>query len=224
MSLLYDNFGIRRLAVEVNLWPEIERFETHALSKLFGVLNVGGLFSACELRPETGARFESDAWTYDLSPAGVFMRCISLRSLEETTQQMHKLLEGTRRCISSGRIEPAFYTDEIRVFVHIPEGGKRDVESVVHKKLLSKTTDRSDLPGLEGAGLSLAGTTDVYHWQGSLEPFDSDALMLSASLTFRPSPEPPRPGPDLNVIDGQIGAACAFATDHLRVFASKLIP
>ena len=223
MALLYDNYGIRRLAVEVNLWPEVERFEAKTLSKLFGVLNVDGLFSACELRPETGARFESDTWTYDLSPAGVFMRCTSLRSLDDTRQHMLKLLEGTRQCISSERMQRAFYTDEIRAFVHVPESGKRDVESVVYKKLLTKTTDLSDLPGLEGAGLSLTGTTDVYHWHGEVNPYGSDALMLSAALTFRPSPEPPRPGPDLNVIDGQIGTACTFATDHLRVFASKFI-
>jgi hypothetical protein len=223
MTLLYDNFGIRRLAVEVNLWPEVEKFETRTLSKLFGVLNADGLFSACEIRPETGARFESDAWTYDLSPAGVFLRCVSLRSLEGTKQHIHRLLEGTRQCISSERTQHAFYTDEIRAFVHIPEGGKRDVENIVYKKLLSKATDRSDLPGLEGAGLSLTGTTEVYHWHGDIEPFGSDALMLTAALTFRPSPEPPRPGPDLDVIDGQIGTACTFATDHLRVFASKFV-
>lgn len=28
MSLLYDSYAIRRVAVEVNLWPEIERLMT----------------------------------------------------------------------------------------------------------------------------------------------------------------------------------------------------
>lgn len=221
--MLYDEYGIRRLAVEVNLWPEVERFETKALSELFGVLNADGLFSSCELRPETGARFESDAWTYDVSPAGVFMRCVSLRTLDDTKQQMHKLLDGTRRCISTERTQHAFYSDEIRIFVHVPEGGQRNVENVVYKKLLSKTTDVSDLPDLESAGLSLTGTTDVYHWHGDISPYGPDALVLTAALTFRPNPEPPRPGPDLTVIDGQIGTACSFATDHLLVFASKFI-
>jgi hypothetical protein len=224
MSLLYDEYGIRRLAVEVNLWPEVEKFEAQALSKLFGVLNTDGIFASCELRPETGARFESDAWTYDLSPAGVFMRCINLRSLEDTKRRMHALLEGTRQCITAPNHRAhAFYTDEIRVFVYVPEAGKRKVDNVVYKKLLSSRTDRSDLPGLEGAGLSLSGTTEVYRWHADINPYGSEALMLIASLTFRPSPEPPRPGPDLDAIDGQIGTACSFATDHLRTFSSKFI-
>lgn len=220
MSLLYDNYGIRRLAVEVNLWPEVEKFEKKALSKLFGVLNTDGMFASCELRPETGARFESDTWTYDVSPAGVFMRCVNLASLDDTKQRMHFLLDGTRKCVATGN---AFYTDEIRVFVHVPEGGKRNVESVAYKKLLGTRTDRSDLPGLEGAGLSLSGTTEIYHWHGDITPYGEDALMLTAVLTFRPNPEPPRPGPDLDAIDGQIGTAASFATDHLRTFSSKFI-
>jgi hypothetical protein len=220
MSLLYDQFGIRRVAVEVNLWPEIERFEAKALSQLFGVLNSDGLFSSCELRPETGARFESDAWTYDLSPAGVFVRCTKLASLPDLKQRVHSLLDGTRKCVAP---EHAFYTDEIRVFVHVPESGKRNVETLVYKKLVSARTDSSDLPGLEGAGLSLAGTNDVYHWHADINPYGSDALMLSATLTFRPSPEPPRPGPDLDVIDGQIGVACGFVSEDLRQFSSKFL-
>src|ERR1700704_246974 len=197
MSLLYDSFGIRRVAVEVNLWPEVEKFKTKALSELFGALNPDGMFSSLELRPETGARFESDAWTYDISPAGVFVRCVQLTSLEDLKRRIHFLLDGTRKCVAPDR---AFYTDEIRVFVHIPEGGTRNVEGLISKKLLSSRTDRSDLPGLEGAGLSLTGTTDVYQWHADINPYGTEALMLSATLTFRPTPEPPRPGPDLDVI------------------------
>ena len=133
MSLLYDSYGIRRVAVEVNLWPEVERFKTKDLSELFGALNGDGMFSSLELRPESGARFESDAWSYDLSPAGVFVRCVQLSSLEDLKRRVHFLLDGTRRCVASDR---TFYTDEIRVYAHVPEGGKRDVEAVVSKKLI----------------------------------------------------------------------------------------
>jgi hypothetical protein len=221
VPLLYDSYAIRRVAVEVNLWPDIEKFDTRALSELFGALNVDGMFSSLELRPETGARFESDSWTYDLSPAGVFLRCVRLTSLDDLKKRMHSLLDETRKCVAHNH---AFYTDEIRVFVHVPEGGKRNVAAVVSKKLLSARTDRSDLPGLEGAGLSLTGTTDnLYHWHAEIGPYGSNALMLRATLTFRPSPEPPRPGPDLDVIDGQIGVACSFVTNELRAFSSKFI-
>ncbi len=220
MSLLDDSDGIRRVAVEVNLWPEVERFKTKALSDLFGELNPDGMFSSVELRPETGARFDGDAWTYDLSPAGVLVRCTNLTSLEDVKKRVRFLLDGTRKCVAS---DHAFFTDEIRVFVHVPQTGKQRVETAVYKKLLGPKTDLEDLPGLEGAGLTLAGTTDVYHWDADIKPYGSDALLLQASLTFRPSPEPPRPGPDLDAIDGQISVAAQFVTDHLRTFSSKFI-
>jgi hypothetical protein len=220
MSLLYDSYAIRRVAVEVNLWPEIERLKTKDLSELFGALNVDGMFSSLELRPESGARFESDAWSYDLSPAGVFVRCVQLTSLDDLKRRVHFLLDGTRKCVAPDR---AFYTDEMRVFVHVPESGRRDVATVVSKKLIPSRVDRSDLPGLEGAGLSLTGTTESYHYHADINPYGSEALMLSATLTFRPSPEPPRPGSDLDVIDGQIGVACSFVTGELRAFSSKFI-
>jgi hypothetical protein len=220
MSLLYDSYGIRRVALEVNLWPEVERFKTKALSELFGALNSDGMFSSLELRPESGARFESDAWAYDLSPAGVFVRCVQMTSMDDLKRRIHSLLDGTRKCVASDR---AFYTDEVRVLAHVPEGGKRDVETVVSKKLIPPRVDRSDLPGLEGAGLSLTGTTETYHYHASISPYGSEALALSGTLTFRPSPEPPRPGSDLDVIDGQIGVACGFVKDELRAFSSKFI-
>jgi len=221
MSLLYDSFGIRRVAVEVNLWPDIEKFDTADLSKLFGALNSDEIFSSVELRPEMGARFSGDAWTYDLSPSGVLIRCSSFVSHDALRAKICGLLDGTRKGIAPRH---AFYTDEIRVFCHIPEGGKRNVEAVVQKRLMrGKGADHSDLPGLEGAGLRLTGTTDVYHWHADIEPFGPDALMLSASLTFRPSPDPPRPGSDLDVIGEQIGVACAFVTNHLRMFSSKFV-
>lgn len=232
MSLRYDAFGARRLAVEVNLWPEVEKFDQDTLSNLFATLNAdapeGTTLTSCELRPETGARFQSDSWTYDISPAGVFMRCVNLRSLPDTTRRMLELLDKTRPYLAPHerrKASHAFYTDEIRIFVFVPEGGKRDVRKLVSNKLLSRGTDRSDLPGLEGAGLSLTGITDDYHWHADVNNAvdTSDGLLLSASLVFMPSPDPPRPGPDLDALEAQIGMACSFATEHLLAFSQKFI-
>lgn len=232
MTLLYDSHGIRRLAVEVNLWPEVEKFDQDSLSRLFAALNAkapeGTTLTSCELRPETGARFQSDSWTYDLSPAGVFIRCVNLRTLEDTTRRMLELLDKTRACLDPHerrKASHAFYTDEIRIFMFVPEGGKRDVRQHVSNKLLKRGTDRADLPGFEGAGLSLTGTTDDYHWHADINNAvdSSNTLLLSASLVFVPSPEPPRPGPDLDAIRSQIEMSCSFATEHLLVFSEKFI-
>lgn len=220
MALLYESYGIRRVAVEVNLWPDIDKFDTGALGSLFGALNSDDLFSLCDLRPETGAHFQGDAWTYDLSLSKVLMRCDSIEYLDAVKRRMRLLLEGTRRCVDK---ELAFYIDEIRVFCHVPEGGKRNVESVMQKRLLASKTDRSDLPGLEGAGLNLTGLTEAYHWEAEIEPFGDDALLLTARLHFRPTPEPPHPGPDVDAIETQIGVATSFVTEQLLAFSSKFI-
>jgi hypothetical protein len=220
MSLLYDSYGVRRVAVEVNLWPDVEKFDTGALGGLFGALNSDDLFSLCDLRPETGAHFQGDAWTYDLSNSTVLMRCNNIENLDAVKRRMRLLLEGTRRSLDQ---QLAFYTDEIRVFCHVPEGAKRNVESVLQRRLLSRQTDRSDLPGLEGAGLNLTGLTESYHWDAEIEPFGGDAIMLTARLHFRPTPEPPSPGPDVDAIETQIGVATSFVTEHLLVFSSKFI-
>ena len=232
MTLLYDAFSTRRLAVEVNLWPEVEKFDQDALSNLYAALNAdapeGTTLTSCELRPETGARFESDAWTYDLSPAGVFMRCVNIRTLEDTTRRMLELLDKTRPHLTPHerrKASHAFYTDEIRILIFVPEGGKRNIPQLVSNKLLKRGTDRSDLPGLEGAGLSLTGNTEDYHWHADINNAvgSSDSLLLNASLLFMPNPEPPRPGPDLEAIEAQIGTSCAFATEHLLAFSGKFI-
>jgi hypothetical protein len=232
MALLYDACSTRRLAVEVNLWPEVEQFDQDALSNLFAALNAdapeGTTLTSCELRPETGARFQSDAWTYDLSPAGVFMRCVNIRTLVDTTRRMLELLDKTRPHLAPHerrKASHAFYTDEIRIFMHVPEGGKRNVRQLVSNRLLKRGTDRSDLPGLEGAGLSLTGDTEDYHWHADIKnaPGAADALLLSASLLFMPSSEPPRPGSDLDAIEAQIAMSCAFATENLLAFSQKFI-
>ncbi|HEX4435437.1 MAG TPA: hypothetical protein VH061_01455 [Solirubrobacteraceae bacterium] len=232
MSLLYDAFSTRRLAVEVNLWPEVERFDQDGLSNLFAALNAdapeGTVLTSCELRPETGARFQSDSWTYDLSPAGVFMRCVNLRTMEDTKRRMRDLLEKTRPLLAPPerrKTTHAFYTDEIRIVVSVPEDGKRDVRQHVTNKLLKRSTDRSDLPDFQSAGLSLTGTTDDYHWHADINNAHdtADRLLLSASLMFLPSPDPPRPGSDLDVIEEQIVQSCSFATEHLLAFSQKFI-
>lgn len=220
MSLLYDAFGIRRVALEVNFWPGVEKFHTGELSRLFGALNEDELFSTCELQSETGALFGGEAWDYDLSTSGLLIRCSSFVTHQAMRERMRQLLAGTRDTLST---KVAFFTDEIRVFGQVPEGGKRDVEKTVRKRLMSRGTDLSDLPGLEGAGLSLSGTNDVYHWHGDIESAGPDSLMLSGRVRFWPEPEPPRPGPDLDLIEKQVELACEFVSDHLRNFTSKFI-
>lgn len=60
MTLLYDSFGIRRVEVVANVWPDIDRLLPGDPSNLFAELNGDDLFTSSELRPEVGARFEGE--------------------------------------------------------------------------------------------------------------------------------------------------------------------
>lgn len=221
MTLLYDAFGIRRVAIELNFWPAIDKFETGDLSRLFGILNRDEIFSTCELRSEEGALFVGEAWTYDLSTSALLIRCTSIRTHPDLRAQISELLKLTREALSP---RLAFYTDEIRVFGQVPEGGKRDVDKVVRKKLISRNADLDDLPGLDGAGITLNGFVEAFAWRAEIEPLGEDALQLTGRINFRPGPEPPHPGSDLEVIEQQTQAACEFVSQNLKTFSSKLFP
>lgn len=224
MALLYDSFGIRRVAVEVNLWPAIDSFAAGDLSALFGRLNTDDIFTSCELRPQTGASFEGELWTYDLHPSTLRIRCFGFATPEQLYGRIRSLLEGTRGIVRDRSL--AFYTDEIRVFAEVPEGGKRMVGDIVQRRLVGrlKAEDRAELPGLQGAGLSLVGATDSYHWHAEIEPRQgvNNSLSLVGRLVFFPESEPPRPGPDLDVIDEHVKTTCDFVRDPLQTFSTKL--
>src|SRR3954451_23338515 len=169
MALQYEHIFLKRVVVEANLWPPVEEIPHGTLSQLFGLLNEEELFSSCELRA-SGASFRGEYWTYDLDGSTVRIRCFGYRDRPMLYSRIRKLLDGTRSIAPNRRV--AFYTEEIRVFADVPEGGKRDVGEVVQKKLLRsvKVQDRESLPGLDGAGLSLVGSTEDYAWHANLDP------------------------------------------------------
>jgi hypothetical protein len=222
MSLQYENYGLRRIVVEANLWPPIEDVSQGALSQLFGNLNGGDdMFSACELKPN-GASFQGDLWTYDYSGSTVRIRCFGFGTYEELYRRIRKLLDGTRSLAIDGTV--GFFSEEIRVFADVPEGGSRDVGEVVKKKLLRgmKEEDREALPGLDGAGLTLDGKTESFSWRANIDPKADSLLSLFVGLSFYPDPEPPRPGSDLDLTEHQVKVACSFVEKDLLTFSSKL--
>lgn len=126
MALLYDSFGIRRVEVLVNFWPDIDRFLPGDLSKLLGELNGDDLFTSSEFRPDSGARFEGEHWVYDLSLTSVLVRCTSYSTPQELRARIRDLLEGTRRYFG-GRQSVAFFSDDVRVGGTVPEDKARNV-------------------------------------------------------------------------------------------------
>lgn len=223
MALKYEHFAFKRVVVEAHLWPPVGEISDGVLSQLFGHLNEDELFTSLELRP-SGATFTGEYWTYDLSGSTVRIRCFGFPHHEFLRQQIRKLLDGTRAVKAHRRV--AFYVAEIRVFAEVPEVGRRDIASVVQKRLLRgvKADQAEELPGLSGAGLSLFGETERYTWHADIDPNpETEALSLFAGISFA-EPDPPRPGSDVEKIEEQVAIACDFVQGGLQAFATKLFP
>lgn len=223
MALEYDNFGLQRLVVEANLWPTVQDIAASTLSQLFSEVNADDVFATCELRPN-GATFDGDVWDYTINASTVRLRWWGHRLPDDFYPQIRRFLDGTRVVAMDHPV--GLYTQEIRVFADVPEGKNRNVGEVVKKRLLKgmKAEDRSSLEGLAGAGLSLVGARgEDFAYRATIEPaLRAPSLNLFASLQFPPKQQPPRPGPDLDLIEAHTRAACGFVEGDLLAFSRKL--
>lgn len=224
MALLYDAFGVRRVQVVANIWPDIDNFGSGELSRLYGHLNADDLFSSFELRSNMGARMEGEHWVYDISPSSILLRASAFATTDQLRKRIRSLLAGTRQFFD--RSYMAFYTEDVRVYGVVPDDKDRHVGEVVKKRLLQRLAkdDVEAMTGLAGAGLRLVGDTEAFHWHAQIEPPHGaySVLALEAHAMFRPTPDPPTPGDDLDTIDEQVQATYDFLNDDVRTFASKL--
>lgn len=226
MTLLYESFGVRRVELMANVWPDIDAFVSGDFSRLFGAINDDEIFTSSDIRPGRGVRFEGEHWVYDLNSSSLLIRCSGYADPAVMRGRFTSLLEKTRRYFAE-RQSLAFYTDHVRVYGDVPEDKGRHVGKVVQKRLLSrmKPEDHQGLPGLQGAGLRLVGDHEDYHWHAGLEPphgaYD-ESLSLWAELMFWPDPQPPSAGSDLEKIAQNLNSAYAFVNDVLPAFSAKL--
>lgn len=225
MTLLYDSFGVRRVQLIANIWPDLDSFLPNDLSRLLAALNGDEIFTSWDMQPGIGARFHGENWLYDISLSSVLIRSTGFETPEHLRATIGALLEGTRKFFKD-RGSIVFYADEVVVGGTIPDDKMRNIGEVVQKRLLTRVTaeDKEDLPGLEGAGLRLVGTTDDFHWHANIEPPHGayDSLLLRAQIMFFREPYPPEPGADLELINTQVTTTYEFVSNHLRTFSSKL--
>jgi hypothetical protein len=226
MALNYDSFGVRRVDIETNIWPEFDRFLPGQLSKLLGVLNDDDAFTGVDLEPESGLRLEGEQWVYDLSLSSVLLRSKGFSDPQAASPRIRSLLENTRAFFARPSHQVVFFTDEVRVLGSVPDDRERNVGDIVLRKLLHglKDEDRDLLPGLSGAGLRLIGDAEAgYHWHASIEPPHGryESLGLWAQLMFPPPESPPRPGSDVNTIIEQVAMGYELVSSGLKTFASK---
>lgn len=224
MALLYDSFGVRRVWIDVNFWPELPAFRPGELSQLYAHLNSDDLFLSCELNSNQGAVFDGEHWVYDIQSHRLALRCFGYESVVHLRGRIREMLTGTREFFAPRRL--AFFVDEVRMFGIVPEDRDRHIGEVVRKRLLRgmKADELGELPGLAGAGLRLVGDTDEFHWHADIEPPHGayGVLGLGVECYFAPEADPPTPEGDVDRISEQVDAAYTFLNDQVREFAGKL--
>lgn len=230
MALKFEQFGVRRVELEVLMWPGFDHgYRPGELSGLYGVLNGDDLFETCELRATIGAEFESEHWLYDISTTRIRIRSESFQSLDELNFRVRHLIEETQRFLTPRRL-PFLITDRILVRGVIPEDGSRDVSETLRTKVLSQRLSRKGQDGsrplglfpgqLAGTGLTLVGDTDDYHWHADIGPTHAgDTLPIRAALYF----PPPAEAPDETMISQNLSTAYKFLSESVLEFAQTAL-
>jgi hypothetical protein len=230
VALLFDRFGVRRVALDVLLWPGFSHgFKPGELSALYGALNGEDLFESCQLRANVGAEFESEHWNLDISTTTLRLSSEAFQSFEALDKQMLHLLEETKKFFTPRRL-PFLIAERVSVRGVIPEDSDKDVSETLRSKLLTRRLDKTDdegsrpldsLPGtLAGAGLTLVGDTDAYHWHANIGPAHAaPTLPISADLYF----PPPEEAPEESMISESLATAYDFVTTNVLEFARKVL-
>lgn len=230
MALLFDQIGVRRVSLEVLMWPGFSHgFKEGELSSLYGRLNTDDLFESCELRATVGAEFESEHWTFDINTTRIRVVTEAFQSFAEASKRMLHLLAETQAFFEPRR-RPLLYTDRVSVRAVIPDDADREVGDVVRTKLLTRRLNKEDdggakpldfLPGNHtGTGIELVGDTDAYHWHANIGPAHAlPSLTIGADLYFAPPSDPPVVG----MIAESLETAYSFTKDSVAEFAQRIL-
>lgn len=231
MALLFDHFGVRRVELDVLMWPGFSHgFKPGELSSLYGALNTDDAFESCELRANLGATFDSEHWEYDISTTRIHIAAgPAFQSFDELDKRVLHLIEETKKHLTQRRL-PFVTTERAYVMGVVPEDGDRDVSEVVRSKMLSRRlTQQHDgerlldhLPGdLVGAGITLVGDGEDFHWHANIGPAHGGAtnLRISAELYF----PPPSEAPEDSMISDSLRTAYEFLNTSVREFAQEAL-
>ncbi|MGI8945127.1 MAG: hypothetical protein ACR2GL_02660 [Thermoleophilaceae bacterium] len=230
MPLMFDQFGVRRVDLDVLMWPGFDHgFKQGQLSELYGALNSDDLFESCELNATMGAEFESEHWHYDISTTRIRIRSEAFETPQALDKRVLHLLGETKRFFTP-RSLPFLTAERIVIRGIVPDDKGKDVAEILRSKMLaSRLRKKKDgerlidlLPGrLSGTGLELVGDTDKYHWHADIGPVHSpeSSLTLRADLYFPPPEDPP----DESLISERLQQAYDFMTTHVVEFARRAL-
>lgn len=230
MALLFDQFGVRRVDLEVLMWPGFGHgFKPGELSQLYGRLNAEDLFESCELRANVGAEFESEHWHFDISPTRIQVTSETFQSFAELNKQMVHLLAETRDFFAPR--PPFLIPDRISIRGVVPDDDpSKDVSEIIRAKLLTRRVSKADdtgdkpldlLPGhLTGTGLTLVGDTEAFHWHANIGPAHGDPILPITVDLYFPRPEE---RPDQAMLADSLSMAYEFATTNVAEFTQRVL-
>jgi hypothetical protein len=229
VALLFDQFGVRRVELDVLMWPGFGHgFKHGELSRLYGALNSEDLFESCDLRANVGAEFESEHWRFDISTTRIKLSSEAFQSFAELGKRMLHLLEETRKFFEPR--PPFLIAERVSVWGVVPEDAERDVSETIRSKLLTRRLTKADdngdrpldlMPGqLTGTGVTLVGDTEKYHWHANVGPAHSfPTLPISVDLYF----PTPTERPEGAMISESLSTAYEFITNNVVEFAGQIL-
>jgi hypothetical protein len=126
----YDNSSVRGLMARVSIFPGLQdRFDRGVPSRLYAEINTDDTFDECSLRQRTGATFEGERITMDVTPRSLRMTFRSFFSIHETKERVSDFLTVTRRAFEA--MPFVYLPARVRVWAVVPDDGSRDVGTTV---------------------------------------------------------------------------------------------
>jgi hypothetical protein len=227
MALLFDSFGVRRVDVRIVIFPGFDHgFRPGELSALYGRLNADDVFESCELRANVGATFESEHWEYDISTSRIRIAADSFTSYTDLEKRVRHLTDETQAFFTPQRL-PFLIVQQTEAVGIVPNDKGADVGPIVRAKILARRVREHEggldlLPGIvHGAGITLTGDTDDYHWHAEAAPTHGDYtnLRLGCELFFPPPEDPPTS----EMISERLDTTYRFLSENVLEFAQKVL-
>jgi hypothetical protein len=229
--VLYDSFSVRRLRVNVLLYPPLaERFPEGVLSRLYAALNTDDMFDDCSLRQRLGAIFEGERITFDIDAHSLRISFRDFGSVQESKEIVHDFLTVTKQILREGGMRFLAFPDEVEMWGIVPDDKPTDAAARLRTKAFKLTVAHlAELPGeVIGVGLEVHGHApdeDNFTYDITVAPYGHGAtkqLYLEAELNFGFPREPPED--DLELVTDAIQKTYDFLNTEVIRFSKAFMP
>jgi hypothetical protein len=229
--VLYDSFSLRRLRLNVLLFPSMdERFPEGLLSALYAALNTNDTFDDCALRQRLGAIFEGERMTYEIDANRIKLRFRDFGSIQESKEHVHHLLKVTKETLGRAGMRFLYLPDEVYMWGLVPPGEKEDGGGLRTKATKLQPAHLGNLPGdVIGVGVTVHGHADEagYVYDITVAPYGHGTevgrdVSLETELSFNFPTSPPED--DVDAVVEALQTTYDFATNEVIQFAQSFMP